>query len=174
MIISTSNTTSFLRKSYKDEFSKYLNEDFLKVINMDALHIPNQKLLTLFNQGFKPVFFNIIEKLRFVWIQEYMDKENILNDRRFSDIDFLLKYILMPWYEKVIELLNKESDDYLNGTKIVQISLFIVVLVIFIFSYFIIWKSYEQSLSLILQKSFDLIKLIPEEIKYIIVTKLNE
>ena len=174
MIISTSNTTSFLRKSYKDEFSKYLNEDFLKVINMDALHIPNQNLLTLFNQGFKPVFFNIIEKLRFAWIQEYMDKENILNDRRFSDIDFLLKYILMPWYEKVIELLNKESDDYLNGTKIVQISLFIVVLVIFIFSYFIIWKSYEQSLSLILQKSFDLIKLIPEEIKYIIVTKLNE
>ena len=51
---------------------------------------------------------------------------------------------------------------------------FIVVVVIFLLSYFIVWKSYEESLELLLQRSFDLIKLIPEEIKYLIVTKLNE
>ena len=70
--------------------------------------------------------------------------------------------------------MHNEANYFLDGAKVVQISLFIIVIVIFILSYFIIWKSYEENLTLLLEKSFDLIKLIPEEIKYIIVSKLNE
>ena len=40
--------------------------------------------------------------------------------------------------------------------------------------YCIVWRSYEESLKVLLKISFDLINLIPEEIKYLIVTKLNE
>ena len=174
MIVSTSNTTSFLSGAYKDEFSQYLYEDFTKLIVVDTYYLPNENLLLLFNKGFKPVVFNIFEKLRFVWIDSYNDKENTINDKRFCDIDFLLLYVVRPWYNKIIEILHDKSSNYLNGARVVQIALFIVVLVFIIFSYFIVWKSYEESLSILLQRSFDLIKLIPEEIKYMIVSKLNE
>ena len=70
--------------------------------------------------------------------------------------------------------LNGEANRFLNKVKVIQISLFIIVIAILILSYFILWKSYEESLALLLEKSFELIKLIPEEIKYIIVNKLNE
>ena len=174
MIVSTSNTTSFLSGEYKDEFSKYFYEDFTKLINVYTYYLPNPSLLYLFSNGFKPVIFNIFEKLRFVWIDNYKDLENTINDKRFCDIDFLLLYVVRPWYNKIIEILHDKSSNYLNGAKIVQISLFIIILIFLIFSYFIIWKSYEESLSILLQRSFDLIKLIPEEIKYVIVSKLNE
>ena len=74
----------------------------------------------------------------------------------------------------MIETLNDEVNKFLDDARIIQISLFIVVIMILIFSYFILWKSYEESLSVSLDRSFDLIKLIPEEIKLIIVSKLNE
>ena len=93
---------------------------------------------------------------------------------RWCDIDYLVLYIVKPWYKEVIEILHDEANSFLNGSRVVQISLFIVIIVIFILSYFIFWKSYEESLTLLLYRSFDLIKLIPEEIKYIIVSKLNE
>ena len=76
--------------------------------------------------------------------------------------------------DRMIEILNGEANRFLNKVKVIQISLFIVVIAILILSYFILWKSYEESLALLLEKSFELIKLIPEEIKYIIVSKLNE
>ena len=74
----------------------------------------------------------------------------------------------------MIGTLNDEANYFLNEAKIIQISLFIVVIMILILSYFILWKSYEESLSVTLERSFDLIKLIQEEIKHIIVSKLNE
>jgi hypothetical protein len=40
--------------------------------------------------------------------------------------------------------------------------------------YCLVWKSYEENLKQLLKTSVDLINLIPEEIKYQIVTKLNE
>ena len=174
MIISTSNISSFLSKTYKEQFKKYFYEDFINLLDTDLSHVPNPNLLILMNKGFKPVILNVYEKLRYIWINSYKNGENILNDKRFCDIDFLLLFVIRPWYNKIIGILNEECNNYLDGRKIVQISLFIVVLVFLIFSYFIVWKSYEQSLLLMLQKSFDLIKLIPEEIKYIIVTKLND
>ena len=93
---------------------------------------------------------------------------------RWCDIDYLSLYVVRPWYEEVLDILHNEADQFLNRAKVVQISLFIIVIALFILCYFIVWKSYEESLSLLLEKSFDLIKLIPEEIKYIIVSKLNE
>ena len=70
--------------------------------------------------------------------------------------------------------MNEDADNFLNDAKVVQIAVFIVIMALFILCYFIIWKSYEESLSILLQRSFDLINLIPEEIKYLIVSKLNE
>ena len=173
MIISTSKTTSFLTETYIETFSKFLYNNFSDMVFIDTYYMPNENLLFLLEKGFKPIVFNIFEKLRFVWINCYENQENAINDKRFCDLDYLL-YVVRPWYNKVIEILHDEANRFLNEVRVIQISLFIVVVVIFIFSYFIIWKSYEESLSLLLKGSCDLIKLIPEEIKYIIVSKLNE
>jgi len=174
MIIKTSETTCFLKEDYKDTFTFFLYNDFSDKVFIDTEYMPNLNLLNLLDKGFKPIVFNIFEKLRFIWIQSYLERNNTINDMRWCDIDYLVLYVVRPWYEKVINILYNEANHFLNGAKVVQISLFIIVIAVFILSYFIIWKSYEENLSLLLEKSFDLIKLIPEEIKYIIVSKLNE
>ena len=174
MIIATSNTKSFLKLKYKDNFAKYVYQDFSEMIKVNTTYVPNESLLKLFEKGFKPVVFNVFERLRFFWIKAFLEEQNSIQNRRWCDIDFLLLYVIRPWYNKLIEIMHEESNHFLNGARVVQISLFIVVLVVFILCYFIIWKSYEENLNILLQRSFDLIKLIPEEIKYIIVSKLNE
>ena len=174
MIIATSNTKSFLKLKYKDNFAKYVYQDFSEMIKVNTTYVPDESLLKLFEKGFKPVVFNVFERLRFFWIKAFLEEQNSIQDRRWCDIDFLLLYVIRPWYDKLIEIMHEESNHFLNGARVVQISLFIVVLVVFILCYFIIWKSYEENLNILLQRSFDLIKLIPEEIKYIIVSKLNE
>jgi hypothetical protein len=70
--------------------------------------------------------------------------------------------------------MNESIEHFMNNAKLVQISLFIIVIMIIILVYYIICKSYEKQLTLLLKKSFNLIYLIPEEIKYLIVNKLNE
>ena len=174
MIIATSNTKSFLKLKYKDNFAKYVHQDFSEMIEVNTTYVPNESLLKLFQKGFKPVVFNVFERLRFFWIKAFLEEQNSIQNRRWCDIDFLLLYVIRPWYNKLIEIMHEESNHFLNGARVVQISSFIVVLVVFILCYFIIWKSYEENLNILLQRSFDLIKLIPEEIKYIIVSKLNE
>ena len=174
MIIKTSNTNAFLKNKYLDTFSLFLYHNFSKEVFIDTEYMPNLNLLGLLDTGFILVVNNIFEKLRFVWVECYENKPNTINDLRWCDIDYLVLYIVKPWYKKIIEIMHKDADDFLNGARVVQISLFIVVIVIFILSYFIFWKSYEESLTILLYRSFDLIKLIPEEIKYIIVSKLNE
>ena len=99
---------------------------------------------------------------------------DILNNEKCVDLDYLLTYVIRPWYYNIINIMNDSIEQFMNNSKLVQITVFIVVLVIVILCYCIIWKSYEEQLSLLLKRSFDLINLIPEEIKYLIVSKLNE
>ena len=175
MVISTSKTTSFLKGSYKDSFKSYLYHDFNNTMfDVNTTYLRNENLLLLFNKGFRSVAFHIFEKLRFFWLQNVNNKTDIINNQKWVDIDYLLLNVVRPWYNKLIDILDEEDNSFSNQAKVVQISVFIVVIAIFILCYFIIWKSYEEGLSALLQRSFDLINLIPEEIKYLIVSKLNE
>ena len=65
-------------------------------------------------------------------------------------------------------------NDYVSQMRLIHITIFIVLVILIIFAYCIIWKNYENQLKTMLNRSFNLINLIPEEIKYMIVTKLNE
>ena len=173
MLISTSKTDSFLKGDYKETFSQYLYHNFSKMFLLEK-EPDNQNLFLLFENGFKPIAFNIFEKLRFFWLQEIENRQNIINNPKWFDLDYLLTYVVRPWYNSIIDIMNKSVEHFMNNSKLVQITLFIVVLVIIILAYCIIWKSYEEQLTLLLKRSFDLINLIPEEIKYLIVSKLNE
>ena len=174
MVIKTSKTTSFLQNSYLNRFKKFAFQNFSDELFIDTYYMPNLSLLNLLRGGLIPVVSNFFEKIRFLWVQCYFDQPNTINDLKWCDISYLILYIVRPWFNKMIEILNDEVNKFLDDARIIQISLFIVVIIILILSYFILWKSYEESLSVSLDRSFDLIKLIPEEIKLIIVSKLNE
>ena len=70
--------------------------------------------------------------------------------------------------------MNDEFDDFINQIKLLNVSTYIVLLCIVILLYCLVWKSYEENLKKLLKTSVDLINLIPEEIKFQIVQKLNE
>ena len=65
-------------------------------------------------------------------------------------------------------------NEYKSDSNLVYIVVFICLIFLIIFYYLIIWKLIEQKLGIILKNSIDLINLIPQEIKNIIVEKLNE
>ena len=174
MIIKTTDATSLLSEEYRDTFSFYLYKNFSDKLFIDTHYMANSNLLFLIGKGFKPCAFNIFEKLKFFWIQNHENKLNTINDFRWCDIDYLALYIIRPWFNNIIDILHNEANNFLNDAKVIQISLFIVIIFILIMSYFIIWKKYEESLSILLEKSIDLIQLMPEEIKNVIVRKFNE
>ena len=141
---------------------------------MNITYLLDPKLLILFQKGFRPVIFAVFEKLRFFYSLNYLNKEDIINDGKWPTVDYLILNIIRPWYNNLIIKLNDAFFDFLNSERVIQISVFIIIIAIFILCYFIVWKSYEESLFILLQRSFDLINLIPEEIKYLIVSKLND
>lgn len=71
-------------------------------------------------------------------------------------------------------MLNKAFEAYCDEVKLIEITVFIILLVISILLYSIVWKAYEERLKTILKTSVDLINLIPEEIKDSIVECLNK
>ena len=174
MIIKTSEKASLLSEEFRDTFSSYLYKNFSDKLFIETYYMPNLNLFYLLGKGFKPCTVNIFEKLKFVWLQNHENKANTINDFRWCDIDYLVLYIIRPWFNNIIDILHNEVNNFLNDAKVIQISLFIVIIFILIMSYFIIWKKYEESLSILLEKSIDLIQLMPEEIKNVIVRKFNE
>ena len=78
------------------------------------------------------------------------------------------------WYKNIIKMMIGFFDEYINDTNINYIILFICFIVVSILFYFIIWRIYQQRLNSLLKGSFDLINLIPQEIKELIIEKLNE
>ena len=101
-------------------------------------------------------------------------KNDTINNEKWADLDYLLKNVTRPWYLHLISIMTDSVDHFISNAKMVQISIFVVIGTIVVLCYCIVWKSYEEQLTLLLKRSFDLINLIPEEIKYLIVTKLNE
>lgn len=89
-------------------------------------------------------------------------------------IDNIARNVIRPWYSNVLEEINKEFNDYIKSCKLINVATFIVVLGCVILLYCLVWKSYEENLKDLLKTSVDLINLIPEEIKYQIVQRLNE
>ena len=65
-------------------------------------------------------------------------------------------------------------NDFQSSSKFIYIILFICLMVLVILYYCIIWKSYEKKMGNLLKESANLINLIPQEIKNLIIEKLNE
>ena len=178
IIKETSKTDSFLKKGYKSDFNSYFYHSFTKLIEI------NDKNLEEYTKyGFKSISLEIFEMLRFIFIkffkdiQKYLFNRNtsaLLNDNNFMYLDVTIKRFFRPWYLKLVELIDSYFYSYVDIRINSFLLLFIFMLIFISIFYWIIWKRNEEEFINKIEKSFDLINLIPEEIKTIIVNKLNE
>ena len=179
MIIETSRTDSFLSGAYKGKFSNYINNDFTEIITEPVEEDKNNYL-----EGLKKNILRQYDIIRYISLKrintnitnlEIEQTPNLLlNDTQWEELNHLVENIMRPWFLGIVNTLNKEFKKYYDEAQLIHISVYISLLVIIVLLYCIVWRSYEESLKVLLKISFDLINLIPEEIKYLIVTKLNE
>ena len=179
----TSKTKSFLKNDYRNLFEKYMYNNFSEIL-IKSLFINEQDAYNKAKYGFKSIYFEIIEILRTLisnYFKEIEFNQSIINttsellkDQNWFIINDLILNFLRPWYGFINASMN--SSYYLivfdKYTKYI-ISFLISLLIISIY-YLIIWKRYKNEFIKSIYKSFDLINLMPEEIKNIIVNKLNE
>jgi hypothetical protein len=182
-LISTSKTASFLKRKYKDIFKKYIYSDFKEFIEINNYNkdiiLNNSKNL---ENGFKEISFEIYEFLRYISFQYFMNNtrnednyiSDLLFDKSWSNIDKMLTGLVKPLYTKLIEVMNSYYYAFVENIKVLYISIYIAFIGLLSLYYWIIWKKYEDNFLDLIKKSFDLINLIPEEIKNLIVLKLNE
>ena len=182
----TSKTHSFLEDEYKPLFQKYFFTNYTDLINGELIGINATDLyanLSSYMQyGFNSVNYKIFEMLKYLSIKYFMNSERTLNKNisqlinhpMWFEMHKLLVGIVREWYKNIDDLLSSYYNDYIDTKLNSYIFLFIVLIIVISLYYWIAWKKYEGEFIDSIQKSFDLINLIPEEIKNIIINKLNE
>ena len=192
-IISSSDTASFLKEGYREPFIKYVYNDYNeliytnsanKLLNGQLYHQMNVGYSSYFNKtenGLMQTTFDLHEILRFFQIQYFINEtrnpnniSDIIYDFKWYDLNEILLYLIRPWYENMVGILDDCLFNMVEKNKLLYIIFFSVLLVLASIYYWIFWKNYEENFINLITKSFDLINLIPEEIKNIIVLKLNE
>ena len=184
-ILETSKVDNFLKNEYKNLYKENLYNDFSEFI--DIYNIKNN---SYFNErienGYKSVVMEIYEILRCLNIQYNLNNNNInnnindeitsplINNQKWYEVHQLLITIIKEWNKNIIDNLNSSFYSLTENLQAIYLSFSIVIIVLITLSYCIIWKSYEERFHNVLKKSFDLINLIPKEIKTVIVSKLNE
>ena len=186
-LISSSKMDSFLNNQYREDYKKYVYQnisDFFIKENIDKINNNYYTINFIANKsenGFKQINMEIFEILRFLCIQYYINStrndDNISQltfDNAWINIETLILNFVRPWSKNILNLLDSSYISFAEDTKLMYILVYIIFIVVISLYYWIIWKKYEENFISLIKKSFDLINLIPEEIKNIIVLKLNE
>ena len=185
-IIFTSKTSSFLSGKYLEKYEQYLHSDYSELIPQEYYNKYKPYLENKVKNGLKPIETRLFEIVRYFTIK-YCDKNKLHdknnngisdileeNDSKLYEMNLLIQYTVKVWYKEVLNLMMDGFFDYYDSCKFFDIIFFICLIVVNILYYSIILKTYEEKLNVLLKKSSDLINLIPQEIKSIIIEKLNE
>ena len=185
LIIYSSKTKSFLKGEYLKNLEKYLYGDISEIVEQNFYEKNKEGYRHSFENGLVHSELKIFEIIRFMAIR-YCDSDEIENfnknisflledqDKNFNRMNTGVQSLLRYWYNYVIKLMIDSFYDYKNATNMYYIVFFICLIVFDILVYSFIWRFYEQKLNFLLKGSIDLINLIPQEIKNIIIEKLNE
>ena len=181
-VVIVSKTDCFLEGEYKDKFIQYLYSDFSQYVNKDAKGYENYDL----SNGFRPILSQIFEIIRYFEFQ-YLTKEeeynsqryegavcSLINDQSWVELNFIIKNMLRNWFSNIEILMNDIFEDYVRKAKVVHTIIFVVLQCFLLLYYVIVWRKKFIKIKTVIQKSQELINLIPEEIKYIMVDKINE
>ena len=183
-----SKTKSFLKGEYLEKYKQYLQGDYIELIDKEIYEGALDSMKGIYKKGLKPMKTKIFELMRYM-ILKYCDNlknniDNITSDEmskifdeggyNLFDLNFIIQYIIRYWYKGTLKLMINSFYNFLNSSKFIYIILFICLMVLVILYYCIIWKSYEKKMGILLKESVNLINLIPQEIKNLIIEKLNE
>ena len=180
-----SKSSSFLSKKYLQKYGQYLNGDFKELLDEEFVE-KHSNLIETSKNGLNPSQTRFFEIIRYYTINyciyskssdyEKEDMSDILKEQEFKiyEINVLIELIMKIWYKNIIKMMIGFFDEYLNNSNINYIIAFICSIVVSILYYFIIWRIFQQRLNSLLKGSYDLINLIPQEIKELIIEKLNE
>ena len=183
-IIINTKKASFLNKKYSKTFAQYLYGNFIELLDKQFYESQKSKLAKS-NNGLNPSKTRFFEIIRYYTIKYFnMTGKNIDNDDisfilkepefKLYEINVLVELMIRLWYKNVLNLMIENYYAYMNNNKLVYIIIFLCFIVLSILYYFIIWRIYQEKLNIILKGSFDLLNLIPQDIKNIIIEKLNE
>ena len=187
-LLETSNLNYY--PEYRIKFYEYLYHDYKELVKNNINDI---NLIEKYNI-FIPVLTKLFENLKYITLKylNYGYKENreeyennneeakngypseLIADKIWIEIDELTTTYIRFWFNNIMVLMMNSLNNYAAENKLIHISLFLVMVVIIIFAYCTVWKNNENKLKIMLNTSFDLVNLIPEKIKYIIISKLNE
>ena len=182
-LIETSKTESFLKNEYKSKFIKYLYSDFSELIK-DNVNI--SKLDEDIKNGFRPILSEVCEIIRYFGFNYLSNEQNyqsqridnvtceLINDKYWISLNSIVKNILRNWFNNIEEIMNELFEKYMSQAKVVHTIVFVVLQCFLLLYYIIAWRRYYLTVKVMIKKSQELINLIPEEIKYIMVEKINE
>ena len=186
-IIFNSKETSFLGSHYLEKYEQYLSGDFGELLDIE-FYKEHFALLEKIKNGLKPIQTRFFEIIRYYALKYciycntskiIIDNNNIsiiLKEKEFKlfEINVLSELIMRFWYKNILKVMIDCFYQYKNKISLGFIITFICLIIIIILYYCIVWKTFEQKLFILLKGSSDLINLIPQEIKNIIIEKLNE
>ena len=183
-IIFTSKTKSFLSGDYLDKYEQYYLGDYSELLDKEFIEKYKKMLNNILNYGLKPIESRVFEIIRCFTILyckgEFKNNIDGISELlskgggKFFEMNILTEEIDRKWFNGVLKLMIDSLYDYHNQNNLKYIIFFVCFIVIAILYYFIIWRIYEEKLNCLLKGSVDLINLIPQEIKNIIIEKLNE
>ena len=165
------------------KYEKYFYGDISELLAQEYYEKNKQKLKTYVKYGLKPLETRVFEEMRYLTLKYCKLKTRMYNgisiilsesEFKLAEIDMLVQNVIRNWYDGILELMLNSLYDYQSYSKFVHLIIFICLMIIVILYYSIIWKTYEEKLNSLLKGSHDLINLIPQEIKNIIIEKLNE
>ena len=176
---------SLKKNLFNSEVKNIINDYFYKDITNAIKNISQIKGLN-YTKEFTPNFgtnnLEFYEKIRYITIKYFINSQRnnslniseLINDYRWIDINEILINIIRPWYKSFNIYTQSLIYTYIEQRRIYYIYFFIIQIVLVSLYYWIIWKKYENEFFDSIKKSFDLINLIPEDLKDIIVSKINE
>ena len=184
-IILTSKTSTFLNGNYLDKYKEYYLRNYYDLLEKDIALKFSNNLSILFNYGIKPIETIVHEIIRYNTIRYCISSEINKNDDKISEIltdsgfdiiklNLMLESIVYKWYNGINNLMICYFFEYQKNSKTKFMIGFTSLIIIIILYYCFIWRNYEEKLNNLLKASVDLINLIPQEIKNIIIEKLNE
>ena len=170
-----------------EKFQQYLLGDCNELLNNNNLKgINYTNIASILTNGIKPIEMEAFEIIRFYEINFCEISKNCIagqqaisqilfeKDEKLLILNILNESVNRKWFEVVLKIIVNSFYNYESRTKSNYIIVFVCLIITIILYYSIIWKINEQKLIVLLKESADLINLIPQEIKNIIIEKLNE
>ena len=184
LFIYSSQTRSFLNDEDYDKYKQYLYRDISDLLEKGFYERNADKYKLTFEKGIILSQYKLFENIRSLFLKYNINNntrndENIAilleeNDSTWHMINYSVQSLIRYWYDGVIKLMTEALYHYQDKSKMFYIIFFICLIIIDLLAYMFLWRYYEQKLYLLLKRSIDLINLLPQEIKNIIIEKLNE